>query len=316
LYDIIGDIHGHADELIELLDRLGYELCDGTFRHPARTAIFVGDFVDRGPQISEAVRLVRAMHAAGTALAIMGNHEFNALAYHTPDPAPAPAHAGRHLRQHSDKNTHQHAETLRQVPEDELRDHLEWFRQLPLWLQLDGLRIVHACWDHRQMAVIEACLLSHGSVTTAFLCEATDGGSPLFQAIEDVLKGKEIRLPDGNFYLDKDGHERRAMRIKWYRSPASETFASYAFSSDDGLSNEPLPDSVVESVVPYPADADPVFFGHYWMRAERPERLAANVACVDFSVAKGGCLCAYRWDGERELSNDKFCTVAAKDGDQ
>jgi len=310
LYDIIGDIHGHADQLVDLLDRLGYEKCDGTFRHPTRTAIFVGDFVDRGPQIPEAVRLVRAMHKAGSALAVMGNHEFNALAYHTPDPA----RSGCHLRQHSAKNTHQHAETLRQLPDDELSDHLEWFRQLPLWLQLDGLRIVHACWDARQMAVIEAAQQSHGGVSTAFLGEATDGESPLFHAIEDVLKGKEISLPEGNFYLDKDGHERRAMRIKWFRSPASETFASYAFSTDDGLSNEPLPESVAESVVPYPSDADPVFFGHYWMRAERPERLASNVACVDFSVAKDGCLCAYRWDGERELSNDKFCTVAAKDG--
>ena len=308
MYDIIGDIHGHADELIELLDQLGYERHEGTFRHSTRTAVFVGDFVDRGPQISEALRLVRAMHATGSALAVMGNHEFNALAYHTPDPA----RAGCHLRQHSAKNEHQHAETLRQVPDDELSDHLEWFRQLPLWLELDGLRIVHACWDARQMAVIGAARQSHGGVTTAFLCEATDGESPLFHAIEDVLKGKEIRLPDGNFYLDKDGHERRAMRIKWFRSPASETFASYAFSTDDGLSNEALPRSVVEFVVPYPSDADPVFFGHYWMRAERPERLAANVACVDFSVAKGGSLCAYRWDGERQLSNDKFCTVQSK----
>ena len=49
--------------------------------------------------------------------------------------------------------------------------------------------------------------------------------------------------------------------------------------------------------------------GHYWFQ-DTPEILAHNVACVDYSVAKpGGKLVAYRWDGEQELSNDKFVWV-------
>jgi hypothetical protein len=52
-----------------------------------------------------------------------------------------------------------------------------------------------------------------------------------------------------------------------------------------------------------------VFLGHYWLSAERPTILADNVACLDFSVAKGGFLCAYRWDGEQQLSNDSFVWV-------
>ena len=86
MYDIIGDIHGHADELVELLELLGYEDRNGHYRHPTRTAVFVGDFIDRGPQIREVLRLVRTMCESGSALAVMGNHEFNALAYDTPDP--------------------------------------------------------------------------------------------------------------------------------------------------------------------------------------------------------------------------------------
>lgn len=89
MYDIIGDVHGHADELIELLDSMGYELRDGAYRHVSRMAVFVGDFIDRGPQIAEVLSVVRAMHAAGTALAVMGNHEFNALAFHTEHPSAA-----------------------------------------------------------------------------------------------------------------------------------------------------------------------------------------------------------------------------------
>ena len=55
----------------------------------------------------------------------------------------------------------------------------------------------------------------------------------------------------------------------------------------------------------YPRDAVPVFVGHYWLTGT-PTPLAANVACTDYSVAKGGKLVAYRWDGESELSADKF----------
>jgi len=47
------------------------------------------------------------------------------------------------------------------------------------------------------------------------------------------------------------------------------------------------------------------------LRADRPARLAANVACLDYSVAKGGSLCAYRWDGEKEINDEKFVTVNA-----
>jgi cupin 2 domain-containing protein len=53
-----------------------------------------------------------------------------------------------------------------------------------------------------------------------------------------------------------------------------------------------------------------VFVGHYGLSAHRPEILAENVACLDFSVAKGGFLCAYRWQGEQKLSNDNFVWVS------
>ena len=48
MYDLIGDIHGHADELVELLERLGYVEINGVYRHANRSVIFCGDFVDRG----------------------------------------------------------------------------------------------------------------------------------------------------------------------------------------------------------------------------------------------------------------------------
>jgi len=77
-FDVIGDVHGCYTELRQLLDRLGYQVAaDGsTASHPAgRTAVFVGDLVDRGPDTPAVLRLVMGMTAAGTALSVAGNHE-------------------------------------------------------------------------------------------------------------------------------------------------------------------------------------------------------------------------------------------------
>lgn len=308
MYDIIGDIHGHGDELVQLLTALGYEHSQGHFQHPERKVIFVGDFVDRGPKIREVLEIVRGMHEHGAALAVMGNHEFNALAYHTVDPR----RPDRHLRPHTEKNQHQHAATLVQLSHDEMQDYLEWFRQLPMWLELPGLRVVHACWDAEQMQVMQTALEQHGGVTSEFLSEATDTSTPLFAAIDDVLKGKEFNLPGDLYYHDKEGNRRRKMRIQWYRSPEDETFASYGFTSGAGLPPEPLPRELAETIRPYSAEDPPVLFGHYWMKAERPVPLAHNVACVDYSVAKEGLLVAYRWNGETELVEENFIWVEAR----
>jgi len=77
-FDIIGDVHGCFDELSQLLTRLGYQVTDdgGSASHPdGRTAIFVGDLVDRGPATPAVLRLVMSMTAAGSALSVAGNHE-------------------------------------------------------------------------------------------------------------------------------------------------------------------------------------------------------------------------------------------------
>ncbi len=71
-----------------------------------------------------------------------------------------------------------------------------------------------------------------------------------------------------------------------------------------------MPDDLIDAsdlaaVETYPPDAVPVFVGHYWLTGT-PAPLAGNVACTDYSVARGGKLVAYRWDGESVLSADKF----------
>jgi len=151
-YDIIGDIHGHAHALRRLLVKLGYAEWQDVFRHDSRKVIFVGDFVDRGPQQMEVLRIARNMCEAGTACAVLGNHEFNAIGWATSDGS------GGHLRRHSKKNNGQHAEFLSQLGEGSL-DHgnaIDWFRQLPVWLDLPGLRVVHACWHDQSRVALRS----------------------------------------------------------------------------------------------------------------------------------------------------------------
>jgi hypothetical protein len=308
MYDLIGDIHGHADELVQLLEALGYRKDQGAHQHAERRVIFLGDFIDRGPKIRQVLEIVRPMIEEGNALAVMGNHELNALAYHTEDPE-AP---GEFLRRHSDKNVKQHRKTVEQLNADELASYLDWFRKLPMWLDLDGLRVVHACWDERAVAPIAQALERNGGFTGDFLVSASKRGKALFAPVEVVLKGKEAPLPKGVSFLDPDGHARTEIRSRWYLPPRGQTYRTYALQSVVIPCDLELDESVITSAAPYPAATKPVFIGHYWLSAQRPEILADNVACLDYSVAKGGFLCAYRWNGEQKLNNENF--VCVKEG--
>lgn len=153
-FDIIGDIHGHAGALRRLLASLGYQEMDGLFRHPERRVIFVGDFVDRGPEQLAVLQIAKRMCDAGLALAVMGNHEFNALGWAEPDGE------GGFLRPHTEKNAHQHQEFLEQIGEGSAayEQALGWFKSLPVWLDLPGLRVIHACWNSVAQETLAGCL--------------------------------------------------------------------------------------------------------------------------------------------------------------
>ncbi len=304
MYDIIGDIHGHADHLELLLGQLSYDRIAEVYRHPSRQALFVGDFIDRGPRQRDTLAIVRAMVEAGTAKAVMGNHEFNAIAYHTPHLD----RRGEYLRPRSEKNTRQHAATVKQLTASELADAIDWFRTLPMSLDLGYLRVVHACWDESGIAPIEASLDRFGGVGTAFMVEATTAGTDLHQAVEHVLKGPEMPLPEGKSYTDKDGTIRTDIRVRWFVDHQGVDLGEYAIPAiGEQLGN--LPEDKILPVPAYGRDESPVFFGHYWLTGT-PGPQTPNAACLDYSVAKGGPLCAYRWDGETTLDDAKFVSVS------
>jgi hypothetical protein len=312
-YDIIGDVHGAADKLHGLLDALGYRVVDGARRHPDRTAVFVGDLMDRGPAQVEVVRTVRAMHEVGSARVLLGNHEFNALSYATPDPARPGDTARTRLGRRGAHNTHLHRPYLDQVGEGSPlhRSHLDWFRTLDRSLDLGGLRVAHACWHPDSLAVVDAAAPPGTPLDDAFVLEANRKGSELFAAVEVVLKGPEIPLPDALAWKDPEGTLRRAARMRWWDGSAT-TVAEAGLvpgnaTTEDGRPYPGLPEEAATTVDTFRyTDEVPVVFGHYWFTGA-PAPAATYAVCVDYSATRdGGSLVAYRWDGEATPTADRF----------
>lgn len=314
-YDIIGDVHGCADQLEALLAQLGYQIDSGTreYRHPDRQAVFVGDLIDRGDGQLRVLQVVKDMVDTGSAHIVMGNHEFNALDYHREHPTGS----GKYLRPWSEKNTKQHKAFLDQVTGEDRRRYLDWFATLPLWLDLDGLRVVHACWHEESMKVVQQhCGTSAPFTDPGHLVAANTKGEPLYHAIEKLLKGPEISLVEHGQpeYKDKDGHARAKARIRWWNGSA-RTLRDIAemsgrFTTTAGEPYPPLPElelpAGTEAFV-YTGDV-PVFYGHYWRQGspEPDQDWTDRTACVDFSAVKGGALTAYQWSGESTIQPENY----------
>lgn len=306
-YDIIGDVHGHADRLEALLKALGYRVSNRAYRHPSRTAIFVGDLIDRGPGQLRTLRIVRAMVEAGSARCIMGNHEFNAIAWATPDPEAKGDYLRPRLGASGEKNRKQHDAFLSELACDS-REHLawtNWFLELPLWIEEPSLRVVHACWSPAHVETLRPRLRSGERLDLDTLIDASRTGSAVHEAIETVLKGAEVQLPPGCTFTDKDGHVRDAVRIRWWDPNIASLQDAYIGPKGVEIPDVPLPASAR-----IPSPDRPTFIGHYWFDPSDDVRPASDrVACVDYSAGKGGPLVAYRFDGEPVLTADKFVAV-------
>lgn len=299
IYDIIGDIHGHGISLKNLLNKLGYEQSNGIYQHPqGNKAVFLGDFIDRGPTHREVIDTVRPMIDSGHALGIMGNHEFNAICYHTPD------EQGGYLRERSEKNVEQHEAFMATYPDKDERDEIiNWFKTLPLWLELETCRVVHACWHEDSMAALKPWLKEDNTLLDIGYVVASDKTHPAYDAVETLLKGVETPLPNGLSFKDKSGHTRRNIRTKWWDSNA-DTFSKASISTEIDLEEK----TPKETRWGYPKDAKPVFFGHYWFK-EDPQPQSTNVICVDYSLAENGKLAAYRIRPGETLSKRNFYWV-------
>jgi calcineurin-like phosphoesterase family protein len=296
-YDFIGDIHGYAKELISLLEKLGYTNTSGFYSHSERKVVFLGDFIDRGLEEEKVLTIVRSMIDNGSALTVMGNHEFNAICYATQ------LDNGEYVRKHTDGNYKQHKEFLDEYPfgSEKYKDIIEWFKTLPIFLEINGVRVIHAAWINEEIEYIRPLLGKNNTLTEKLIIDFSKKGK-VYKNLEILLKGVELILPDNHVITDNFGTSRKTMRYNWYTTKDHITYRNCGLSIPEGSI---VPDTEIDNAPEIYSDEIPVFFGHYWMKG-KPSLQSPYVACLDYSVAKNGHLVAYRHNGEKKLSNDNF----------
>ncbi|WP_233145497.1 metallophosphoesterase [Labilibacter marinus] len=302
-YDIIGDVHGNANELEELLLKLGYRKMYGVWRHEHRKAVFAGDFIDRGPSSKRVLEIVRNMVGYGFAYAILGNHELNAL-YHF-----RKGEDGKPIKKLSESGKKMAEKVKREfVGEEKLfKSYLKWLRSLPIHLDFGKFRVVHAYWNDEYAAVIES-YREEGRFRKKILPLMADCNHPLGNAIEKSTKGIEIKLPNDLIIKDSENNRRNNFRIKWWESAEDKTFFELSYGNKFRLPDYTIPKELLFPYRRYTEKEPLVFFGHYCMKKENmvPRH---NICCVDSCIASGGALAAYRWKGEEEVQTENFIFV-------
>lgn len=135
--DIIGDIHGELEALETLLDTLSRS--DSSFENGQRTLVFMGDFCDRGPDSPGVIKRVKDLIERGQAVAVLGNHEINLM---NSDPKDG---SGWFFDQRveSDNRFYQPYQRVQSEDKDLV---IEFFNSLPIALEREDLRVVHATW--------------------------------------------------------------------------------------------------------------------------------------------------------------------------
>ncbi len=335
LYDVIGDIHAHYRECVELLIGMDYQRVNaGTdsenFIPPnGRQAFFMGDYINRGPQNKQTITVIRNMVEAGYARAIAGNHDINAVLYRMPKPGSA----GEFVRDNDNHNGHQHKTYLHEESHDPefFASAIKWFRELPLYHKEENYRFVHACWDKAAIRLLTRghYLDAGGRLTEAGwdalahkgLPNRSDNEAQARIAIESLIKGPKEKLPCRLSYLDRQGHRRDSGRIAWWRPNActiGEAFDSLPpnlpFLNDLWPPHGEAPSKTRSKLSDdLRANGKIIFIGHLSLSGQ-PRLLSEDpncaVVCTDFGVCYEGKLAAYRMQpGETKPHPENFVWV-------
>jgi len=262
--DIVGDVHGEIAPLRSLMKLLGYNT-DGV--HPdGRRLVFVGDLTDRGPDSPAVVELVQRLLDAELAQCVLGNHDLNILL---------------NLDKHDNgwfygkKFVTENGFTVPQVIADEAtrQNVLRLFRKLPIALERDDLRVVHAGWNDEMIQVAR-----QSDDAAALFCEHRDRIENSFCDQELNKTDCELRHQNENAVKTlTSGPERHAKTPRKINGEIRRT----------------------ERVHWWPEYRGPFcVFGHYSLPDGDP-RIGGAAHCVDYGVAK-------RWTERRDGKTDGF----------
>jgi hypothetical protein len=271
-YDLIGDVHGYLDLLDSLVEQLGYSRKGKYYEHPGgRKLIFVGDLINRGPDSIGVLKTVRETCEQGNAFITLGNHEFNVL---------------------------QLAATRQPLPNPGYESFLPWLKTLPLFLDLEEIRVVHAAWHSSSISFLSPTQVP----SDEFVRRTSDKSSPERKAVDLILKGVKANLPKNSVLRDRFRKIRQKGRLRWWEDLRDKPFAEALFSPMYGNSLEEIPDPEdIEKVEPYPKTDKPVFIGHYCLEPH-VTKINGNVACLDGCVTCDKKLWGYRHTRGRKLA--------------
>ena len=269
-YDLIGDVHGHMDLLSLLVEKLGYVRKGMAWEHPqGRKLVFVGDLINRGPDSAGVLKLVRKTWEEGNAYVALGNHEFGILQMSS-----------------MDKN----------LPDASYEPFVPWLKTLPLFLDLQDIRVVHAAWHISSISFISQVVIPNDS----FIQATSIKNSPERKAVDFILKGVKVNLPEDSVLRDRFGIIRKKGRLRWWEDLREKPFSDALFSPMYGDSLEEIPNPQdIAKAEPYPKEDKPVFIGHYCLEPHIP-KINDNVVCIDGCVTCDKRLWAYRYAGEKK----------------
>ena len=304
MYDIIGDVHGHAPLLKKLLSKLGYVKKAGVYSHSSRKAVFVGDFINRGPEIRKTIRIIRSMVENNKALAVLGNHELNAIIYGLKDNKGAP------LIKRPGKHFLSLFKTINEFSDypAEWKSHLKWMRTLPFALELGKIRVVHACWDESALKKINAKIIDGKVKKSTFRKVQLEPDSGIAKSFWQVTKGINMKIPSDIRIINNKGVWIRSFRLRWWEDAGGKTFEEMSFESKYSFPAYTIPEQIVPGTLPYSGDLPLLFFGHY-CQSKGPNIIKPNICCVDSCVTGSHSLMAYRWDGEQKLKDENLIKV-------
>jgi hypothetical protein len=316
--DIVGDVHGEIDALNNLLMRLGYA-ADGSHRD-GRRLVFLGDLVDRGPNSPAVLKKVMALVEAGNAQLVLGNHELNLLRNDEKDGNSwwvNPGNIGEHP-----------AEPVRREDKAIMQKFLE---AMPIVLEREDLRIVHACWNHEAITTLRSREGDDLSLLALYK-EYTDqtnqrwSRESMAEALGQEWRGPGKRIKDRSWTpvympataeMDREFQMGNPLRVL---TSGEEQETGTPFWAGGKW-------RMLERVKWWHRydEPTPVIIGHYWRRFSRartvfsdkygPDLFAGiephhwmgkrkNVYCVDFSV--GG-----RYAQRAEKESEYLCSLAA-----
>lgn len=267
--DIVGDVHGEIDTLRSLLGQLGYSR-DG--EHPqGRRLVFVGDLTDRGPDSPAVVDLVAGLIEEGRAQCVLGNHDLNILLDHR-----KPENKWFWGEEFFDAN----GQIAPQVLADSATRQraLALFRSLPIALERDDLRVIHACWNDEMIGMAKEAsdVVSLYSQQHELIEQSFPGLdlNEIDRGLEHQNRNPVKRLTSGpeersDVPIHSGGKVRNERRVQWWRDYIGPLCIFGHYSISDGE----------------PRDGNSAFCVDYGVGQRWKERRAGKTSGFSFRLA-------------------------------